>query len=343
MSKLSTHTVRSHVALALGALMLLALAAAPAQAKPAAGPGRIVFVAGKQRHCVQGACRNLDLVRAMSPHGGPAPVLAGIREVAETAAADDGTVAILSRAHAGGGANSGSFVQIYLIHPNGKRTAVFRHRLQRFNATGLSISATGRLLALSGSYASEFGPSKVWILRADGTGMRRVSEGPGVDEMPALSPDGRYVVFSRTLHDGTRSGRKPELYTMPVAGGEATRLTENEVEDVNPVWSPDGASIAFGEFVTRDGLHGSVQTIHADGSGQRRIASTGAEFPDPDYSPSGRSLVYIGQVPGGRAWDDALYTIHADGSARHLLSQRFEDPGLPQWTARLSARPGASR
>jgi Tol biopolymer transport system component len=335
MSQPSTRNVRSRIALVFAALMLLALGAASAQAKPAGGPGRVVFLAGKQRHCVQGACHNLDLVRSTSPHGGRTRVLAGIREVAEMAAADDGTVAVLSRNHAGGGANSGSFVQIYLIHPNGKRTAVFANRLQRFNATGLSISADGRFLALAGRYTEGHPePSRIWILRADGSGMHAITDGPG-DEMPAISPDGKTVAFSRTPHDGTKAGRKAELFTVPVAGGApATRLTENEVEDVNPVWSPDGRSIAFGEFVTHDGLHGSVQVIRADGSGQRKVASTGAEFPDPDYSPSGRSLVFVGQIPGAKVWEEALYTVRANGTARHMLSARFEDPGLPQWTVR---------
>lgn len=320
----------SRIPLFLALAALLAILAGSAQARAAAGPGRIVFVAGKARHCQMEACHNLDLVRSISPHGGHGRVLSQIREVAETASADDGTVAVLSRNHAGGGANGGSFVQIYLIHPSGKRTAVFRHRLQHFNATGLGISGDGRRLALAGSYADEFGPSKIWLLHADGSGMRQLTSGPGLDQMPALSADGRQVAFVRELHDGTPSGRKSELYTASTSGGEAQRLTENAVEDVNPVWSPDGGRIAFGEVTHSN--QGSVQIVAADGSGQRRLTGTGAEYPDPDFSPSGRSLVFVGQVPGGRAWDDALYTVRASGIGRKLLSRHFEDPGLPQWT-----------
>ncbi len=335
MSRSISNTIRPRIAVVLGVLALIALAAAAAQARPVGGPGRIVFVAGKVNHCRQGACNRIDVVRAISPHGGRTRVLSEIRAVTETATSDDGTVAVLSKVVAGGGANSGAFTQIYLLHPNGKRTAVFPRRLQRFNATGLSISANGRLLALAGRYTE--GPSKpssIWLVRADGTGMRQLTSGPGSDEMPTISPDGTAVAFSRTLHDGTKAGRKAELFTVPIAGGEATRLTENEVDDVNPVWSPDGRSIAFGEFVTRDGLHGSVQIIRADGTGQRRVASTGAEFPDPDYSPSGRSLVFVGQIPGARVWEEALYTVRASGAGRELVSRAFEDPGLPQWTVR---------
>jgi Tol biopolymer transport system component len=327
------HSVRSRFALVLGVLALVALAAAPAQARPGDGPGRVVFVAGKSRHCHQGACRNLDVVRAISPRGGRALALAEIRSVTELAASDDGTVAVLSKDVAGGGANSGAYVQVYLVHPSGKRTAVFRQRLQRFNATGLSISGDGRLLALSGRFAEDpEARSKIWLVRADGTGMHQLTIGPGADEMPALSSDGKRVAFARTLDDGTPSGRKPELYTVSTTGGEPLRLTENTVEDVNPAFSPDGRTLAFGQVSRRN--RGTVQTIRIDGTSQRQVTSTGLEYPDPDYSPNGRSLVFTGQVPGARPYESALYTVRTSGTARRLLISRFEDLGLPQWTGR---------
>jgi hypothetical protein len=327
------HSVRSRIAPVIAALALAALVTAPAQARPGDGPGRIVFVAGKSRHCHQGACRNLDVVRAISPQGGRARTLSEIRSVTEVATSDDGTVAVLSKNVAGGGANSGAFVQIYLVHPSGKRTAVFRQRLQRFNATGLGISGNGKLLALAGRFAEgSTARSKIWLVRADGTGMRQLTTGPGADEMPALSGDGTHVAFVRTLNDGTPSGRKPELYTASVTGGEPVRLTENTVEDANPVFGPDGRSIAFGEVSPRN--RGTVQVIRADGTSQRQVTSTGLEYPDPDYSPNGRSLVFVGQVPGARPYDSALYTVRTNGTARRLLTSRPEDPGLPQWTVR---------
>jgi WD40-like Beta Propeller Repeat len=325
-------SVRSRFSLVLGVLALAALVAGPAQARPSRGAARVVFVAGKSRHCHQAACRNLDVVRAISPHGGRAQVLTEVRSVAELATGDDGTVAVLSKDVVGGGSNAGAFVQIYLVHPSGKRTAVFRHRLQRFNATGLGIAGNGRLLALAGRFTE--GPatrSKVWLVRADGTGMRQLTTGPGADEMPALSDDGQRVAFVRTLNDGTPSGRKPELYTVPATGGEATRLTENTVEDANPVFSPNGRSIAFGEISPR---RSTIQIIQTDGTHQRPVTSTGLEYPDPDYSPNGHNLVFISQVPGAHPYENALYTVRTSGTRRRLLTSRFEDPGLPQWTVR---------
>ena len=48
----------------------------------------------------------------------------------------------------------------------------------------------------------------------------------------------------------------------------------------------------------------------------------------------GRSLVFAAQVPNAHPYENALYTVHASGTARRRLTNRFEDPGLPQWTVR---------
>jgi TolB protein len=162
--------------------------------------------------------------------------------------------------------------------------------------------------------------------------MRQVTTGPGNDETPALSPDGKRIVFSRTLQEKDVPGsRKPELWTVGVDGGEPTRLTDNAYEDVNPVFSPDGKSIAFGQVAGRD--RGVVAVIRPDGSGERKVTSTGREYPDPDYSPSGRSIAFVGEVPNAPGgYTSAIYTVRTSGAGRHLASGRFEFPGLPQWT-----------
>jgi Tol biopolymer transport system component len=331
-TKISTTSPVKAVITALLALVALAVLATSAHA---AGPSRIVFVAGKANHCKMGACKNFDLVRSVGPHGGPGRVLAKVRSVVETASTESGTVAVLSKIVAGGGANANAFSQVYLITPQGKRVEVFPHRLQGFNATGLGISGDGKTIALSGRFVGHYADfetdqSKVWIARSNGTGMHEVSSGPGVDEMPSLSPDGKRVVFVRTLHDGTKAGRKTEPFVTDTAGGAAQRLTENTVEDVNPVWSPDGKSIAFGQVSGAN--RGTIALIHADGSAPRAVTSTGREYPDPDFSPNGRNLVYIADAPNPHL--SAIYTIRTSGSGRALVPTSFEFPELPQWTLR---------
>lgn len=315
-------------------LALLALAGFSSAAASARGAGQIVYVAGKAEHCKMGACPTYDLVKSVSPHGGGKRVLAKIRSVVETASTEDGAVAVLSKIVAGGGANSGAYTQIYLISPDGKRTEVFRHRLQYFAADGLGISGNGKLLALSGRYTQgDSDSSKIWLVRSDGTGMRQLTSGPGTDETPTISPDGKHVVFARIAHDGTPSGRKQELYRVDTAGGEPVRLTENTIEDVNPAYGPDGKSITFGQVAARN--RNSVAVIESDGSGLRTVTSTEGTYPDPDFSPSGRSIAFVGEVPHDRSYNIALYTVRTSGAGRALVSHLpFIAHGLPQWTLR---------
>ncbi len=300
-------------------------------ARPGEGPGRIVFVAGKAERCRMEACNRFDAIRSVSPHGRGDRRLALISSVAETASTESGTIAVLSKNVAGGGANSEVYTQIYLITPGGKRKAVFPERLEGFAATGLGISGNGKLLAISARYSkAETGQSKIWLVRSDGTGLRQLTTGPGNDEMPALSADGKRVVFSRTVG---QVSRKPDLYVMPTAGGDADQLTENGVEDVNPVFSPDGRSVAFGQYNSRT-RRGLIAIVRTNAAEPRAISSTGGEYPDPDYSPNGKSLVFVSEILGARGYDAAIYTVRSSGTARSLASRAYEFPELPQWTLR---------
>jgi Tol biopolymer transport system component len=81
---------------------------------------------------------------------------------------------------------------------------------------------------------------QIWMASTDGSGPPRAfSSGGAQDYAPRWSPDGRILAFI-----STRNG-SPQLYTIPVDGGEPTQLTDR-VDGVRyPRWSPDGSQIAF--------------------------------------------------------------------------------------------------
>lgn len=83
----------------------------------------------------------------------------------------------------------------------------------------------------------------------------------------AISPDGSTVAFTY----------KGDIYTVPVAGGEARQITVNAAYDTNPVWSPDGRHIAFSS--TREGS-ADIFMVDARGGRARRLTThSGAEQP----------------------------------------------------------------
>ena len=69
---------------------------------------------------------------------------------------------------------------------------------------------------------------------------------PGVEQKPSLSPDGSQVAYSWNGPDQTNF----DIYVKTTKAGAAVaapplRLTRDPADDTNPVWSPDGSSIAF--------------------------------------------------------------------------------------------------
>ena len=98
------------------------------------------------------------------------------------------------------------------------------------------------------------------------------------------SPDGKTLAFC-----GERGGEF-DIYTIPVDGGDETRLTTAEGLDDGPEFSPDGAHIYFNSV--RTGLM-QIWRMKIDGSEQVQI--TDDEFNNwfPHVSPDGKSIVFI--------------------------------------------------
>ncbi len=78
----------------------------------------------------------------------------------------------------------------------------------------------------------------IWIVPVAGGESRQITTG-GSDERPRWSPDGKKLAFLSSRH-GT-----PQVYSIPLDGGEAAQLTFLSTGADNELWSPDGKSIAF--------------------------------------------------------------------------------------------------
>lgn len=135
-----------------------------------------------------------------------------------------------------------------------------------------------------------------------------------------LSPDGSQIAVS----DNTEAGGS-RIYTLPVAGGQPRKLTENAPSYAHG-WSPDGKTIAFcgernGEF--------DVYTIPADGGGESRTETrlTTAKGLDdgPDYSPDGQ-YIYFNSERSGRM---QIWRMKADGSRQEQVTNEPSNDWFP--------------
>ncbi len=118
-------------------------------------------------------------------------------------------------------------------------------------------------------------PNGAWVIYAGDRGLKRVNLETGehaglTDELyvasPAISPDGRRLVYMVRLHDHW------DLFLLDLETGQRTQLTRSSglapraADHVSPAWSPDGRFIVF--FSNRDGAW-KLYIMKADGSGQR--------------------------------------------------------------------------
>ena len=132
----------------------------------------------------------------------------------------------------------------------------------------------------------ENGVAKLWLMNSDGTNQTRLTKNDGYDFSPSFSPDGKKIVFSRNVSDlkftpGTAASA--EIFVIDVDGTNETRITNNEVADFEPSFSPDGKQIIFDTWAQK------IWIMNTDGTNLTQIG-TGASA---SFSPDGKQIVYV--------------------------------------------------
>jgi len=108
----------------------------------------------------------------------------------------------------------------------------------------------------------------------------QVTDFPGRTSYPSLSPDGRTVVYARSI-----GGRSHLFLQPPIRGADALDLTaDSPADDTQPSFSPDGRRIAFRS--ERDG--GGIFIMSAQGGPVHRLTDFGFH---PAWSPDGKEIV----------------------------------------------------
>ncbi|MHC4496415.1 MAG: S9 family peptidase [Planctomycetota bacterium] len=91
------------------------------------------------------------------------------------------------------------------------------------------------------------GRTDLWLVGADGTGLRRLTSHPAGDFNPRWSPDGKSIWFISTRSDSS------QVWRIRIDGGEAVQITDEPLDVGNLVVSPTGGQIAFTMEIFPDG------------------------------------------------------------------------------------------
>ena len=116
-----------------------------------------------------------------------------------------------------------------------------------------------------------------------------------------------------------------DLWSMPLSGGDATRLTQGAAWDLQPAFSPDGTQVAY---VSDAGGSEQIWLMNADGTGARQLTDDhDARFTEPVWDPSGRWIFGRRRTVDTRSIGvTEIWQIHLDGGKGFALTSLDSTP-----------------
>lgn len=208
-------------------------------------------------------------------------------------------------------------------------------------------------------------PPQVHLLPVNGGEPRQLTDLPLGAGIVVWSPDSKHLAFSAAtdLAGGETGGKRPvevdtlgykadgagligslrkHLFVVDVEPGstsvcEARQVTFGDRSSSDPVWSPDGKTLAYSTSAGPDvdlSPNLVVHTVPAAGGTMRALTPEQGLFQVTDWSDDGDTLLLVGR-PGMRPGHDRLYGVAASGGEPRELSARYDRnvmagaPGYP--------------
>lgn len=207
------------------------------------------------------------------------------------------------------------------VRPVWDRLASRASRLSRRAAIG----AAAGVLALGGAVAG------IWLRQpAHRPFLTQVTfDRTALNKDPAISPDRRWIAFAS---DRGGDGNL-DLWLVPASGGNARRLTRQEINTRQPEFSPDGRTVLYRSDRNGGGIY-QVSVDEAAGSTvPTRLVAGGLR---PKFSPDGKRIAYwtgldtSGDVMGPGA--SKVYLMPVKGGGSRQICPKFASAAYPIWS-----------
>ena len=229
-------------------------------------------------------------------------------------------------------ATTGSRASIFVIRPDGGGLRAVTRNRSPGGDFDPAWSPDGTRIAFSRS-TDRFRTYDIWIVRVNGTGLRRLTRTRGMSEHPSWSPDGRTIAFTRLVL-GRPGCYGADLYAVGVDGRGLRRIVKAPVSAKetggaggvsSPAWAPDGRVIAYARSRGGDNKPTDVYTVRPNGTRARRLLRNAGE---PAWSADAGRLAFSRGV--GMAQE--LYRIEAGGRTHRRLTRNRVWDGEPTWS-----------
>jgi len=116
---------------------------------------------------------------------------------------------------------------------------------------------------------------------------------------PAISPDGKWVLFAAVDVDLKANKRTSHLWVVPLAGGESRQITSDPAGETGGHWSPDGKKLLF---VSPRGGSSQIWLANFDSASgtvtgeAREVTSISTGADGAIWSPDGKNIVFVSEV-----------------------------------------------
>ncbi len=156
-------------------------------------------------------------------------------------------------------------------------------------------------------------PTSLWHYSIDGTERKRLTNPPAEfngDTIPAISPDGKMVAFSRNYTSGGS-----DIFMMPIDGGEPRRITQDAHHLRGITFTADGKELVFSS-ARQAGARRSLWRMPVNGGKATRLSFGSDNADSPVVSRAGNHLAFMQQNESSTIWE---YKVPKDG-------EKPEDP-----------------
>jgi TolB protein len=221
----------------------------------------------------------------------------------------------------------GGISRLFRLNAPGSSSQAERLSLTEAYRPAVDVSARGNIVVFSTADRPEPGGQLVRILA---TVDERPTESriPGDDESrwdPAISPDGSKVLFASPF-DGNQ-----DIFMINLDGSGIVNLTQSEVDENTPAWSPDGRRIAFSG--KRVGGQSDIWVINRDGSGLERLTDHPNVDTYPAWSPDGTKIAFASTRDDPKNSRPDIYILDLETrEVRNMTNTPLMDENFPAWS-----------